>query len=347
MRFTLQFVPHRVRRPPTIGRAASTVSHVRSSAGIVPPPTPPLTVAHYWDTAVPTPTQLLKAERFFNRPSPCLLYSSTDFRNVKTSSLPEVAFLGRSNVGKSSLLNTLMGRYLCHTSKKPGRTRSMNFFAVGGEDGMGNPGRIVLLDMPGYGKGSHAEWGKEIMKYLVGRKQYDYLVYIRMWRKQADNLNRLKRAFLLVDAKHGLKQTDKELLEMFRQHAISHQVVLSKADRIVCGGPKAPTDQQLHLRSESLRGICENIREAIQPAHSEGPVALGELIACSAEKSIDGKRLGINHLRWAVLAATGLLNPANGVSKALPTHDLSYRSYTNRTESLQSGQWGIQGPSDS
>lgn len=156
-------------------RRASTLNHQQSlfskNEGDVPVTASPLTVAYYWDTAVPTPSQLREAERFFNRPSPTLLYSTNEFRNVKISSLPEVAFLGRSNVGKSSLLNTLMGRNICHTSKKPGRTRSMNFFAVGGEDGMGNPGKVVLLDMPGYGKGSREEWGKEIMKYLVGRKQ--------------------------------------------------------------------------------------------------------------------------------------------------------------------------------
>ena len=75
-------------------------------------------------------------------------------------------------MGKSSLLNALMGHDICHTSRQPGRTRSMNFFAVGGEDSCGNPGKVVVLDMPGYGKGSRAEWGTEIMKYLVGRKQY-------------------------------------------------------------------------------------------------------------------------------------------------------------------------------
>lgn len=85
--------------------------------------------------------------------------------------MPEVVFLGRSNVGKSSLLNAVMGRNICHTSSKPGRTRTMNFFAVGGPDEAGSPGRIVVLDMPGYGKGSRAEWGPEITKYLVGRKQ--------------------------------------------------------------------------------------------------------------------------------------------------------------------------------
>ena len=150
-------------------RPASSANYVNNSYPA--PSISPLTVAHYWDTAVPSPTQLLAAERFFNRPTPTLLYSCTEFRNVKLSSLPEVAFLGRSNVGKSSLLNTLMGRKICHTSSKPGRTRSMNFFAVGGEDGMGNPGKVVLLDMPGYGKGSREEWGKEILKYLAGRKQ--------------------------------------------------------------------------------------------------------------------------------------------------------------------------------
>ena len=76
-------------------------------------------------------------------------------------------------MGKSSLLNALMGQNICHTSNKPGRTRSMNFFAVGGEDSHGNSGKLAILDMPGYGKGSREEWGPEIMKYLTGRKQYD------------------------------------------------------------------------------------------------------------------------------------------------------------------------------
>ena len=128
----------------------------------------------------------------------------------------------------------------------------------------------------------------------------------------ADNMTvRLKRAFLLIDSKHGLKQTDKELLELFRQYAISHQVILSKADRIICGGSKFPNNDQLRGRSEALRATCDNIREEIQPADSEGPVALGELIACSAEKSIDGKRIGINNLRWAVMVATGRYQYSN------------------------------------
>ncbi len=74
-----------------------------------------------------------------------------------------MAFLGRSNVGKSTLLNALLGRRICHTSSRPGRTRTMNAISVHG-------GRLHVLDMPGYGHGSRREWGREIMKYLAGRE---------------------------------------------------------------------------------------------------------------------------------------------------------------------------------
>lgn len=130
-----------------------------------------LTISCHWDTAVPTRSNLEYANKFFLSRPPKILYSSDKFRTVEQGTVPEVVFLGRSNVGKSSLLNAVMGRNICHTSSKPGRTRTMNFFAVGGPDGAGSPGKIVVLDMPGYGKGSRAEWGPEILKYLVGRKQ--------------------------------------------------------------------------------------------------------------------------------------------------------------------------------
>ena len=136
-------------------------------------------LAYYWDTAPPTADQLRRAKKFFSVAPPKLLFSSTKFLTVKDSAVPEVAFLGRSNVGKSSLLNALMGQNICHTSSKPGRTRSMNVFAVGGDDGRGSPGKVAVLDMPGYGKGSREEWGTEIMKYLVGRKQYAMVKELR------------------------------------------------------------------------------------------------------------------------------------------------------------------------
>src|SRR5436190_8588722 len=125
----------------------------------------------YWDTQAPQRTQLEYADRFFtpSRHSPLKLWSASKFRTIPFSSVPEVAFFGRSNVGKSSLLNALMGQKLCWTSSKPGRTREMNAFGVGGMKG--GESRAVLMDMPGYGKGSREEWGMEIMKYLAGRKQ--------------------------------------------------------------------------------------------------------------------------------------------------------------------------------
>ena len=150
-------------------RSASSASYVNKRDPTASIST--LTVAHYWETAAPTPTQLLAAERFFYRKPPTRLYSTTEFRNVKLSFLPEVAFLGRSNVGKSSLLNILMGRDILRVQGRPGSTRAMNFCAVGGEDGMGNPGKVVLVDTPGYGHGSQEDWEPEILKYLSRRKQ--------------------------------------------------------------------------------------------------------------------------------------------------------------------------------
>lgn len=126
----------------------------------------------YWDTQPPNAAQLTFADKLFtpSRHSPLKLWSASKFRTTPMSSLePEVAFLGRSNVGKSSLLNAIMGQDVCWTSSKPGRTREMNAFGIGGTKGGEN--KVVLLDMPGYGKASRSEWGMEIMKYLQGRKQ--------------------------------------------------------------------------------------------------------------------------------------------------------------------------------
>ena len=96
-------------------------------------------------------------------------WAASQFRTTPNSFEPEVAFVGRSNVGKSSLLNRVMGKEMCWTSSKPGRTREMNAYGVGGTKG--GESKVVVLDMPGYGRGSRPEWGWEILKYLCGRKQ--------------------------------------------------------------------------------------------------------------------------------------------------------------------------------
>lgn len=151
---------------------------ISSHAPVKPPDyIPESLLSFHWDTVAPTPKQRRYAEQFFLCQQPKILFSSSTFRDVHRGNVPEVTFLGRSNVGKSSLLNKLMGRKICHTSRNPGRTKTMNFFAVGGEDEQGNPGRLTVLDMPGYGHKSRAEWGDEIMKYLVGRKQYVFAEY--------------------------------------------------------------------------------------------------------------------------------------------------------------------------
>lgn len=243
-------------------------------------------LSYYWDTTPPTPHQLHQADKFFLTGTPLIIDSAIKFRTVKQLPNPEVAFLGRSNVGKSSLLNALMGARMCRTSHNAGRTRSMNFFAVGGDDGQGNPGKVTVLDMPGYGYGSRPEWGKEIMKYLEGRKQ-------------------LKRAFLLIDARHSLQVGDIDILTLFRQLGIPHQIVLSKIDEVLFKRKKVSEERMLknlHL----LDARCEEMRGQIQPGQAEGPEALGEIICTSADAELQGRKMGVQELRWAVLSATGL-----------------------------------------
>ncbi|MFL6733074.1 MAG: ribosome biogenesis GTP-binding protein YihA/YsxC [Sphingomicrobium sp.] len=141
------------------------------------------------------------------------LKSAPGLQFLPDPTVPEIAFAGRSNVGKSSLLNTLTNRKsLARTSNTPGRTQELNFFDVG------SPVQIRLVDMPGYG---FAEAPKDMVKrwrFLVN----DYL------RGRAV----LKRALVLIDSRHGLKPVDTEIMGMLDDAAVSYHLVLTKGDKI-------------------------------------------------------------------------------------------------------------------
>lgn len=166
--------------------------------------------------------------------------------------LPEICFAGRSNVGKSSLINALMGRKgVARTSNTPGRTQQLNFFNLAD--------RLVVVDLPGYGFAKAPidlvrSWNGLLKVYLRGRV-------------------RLRRVFVLVDSRHGLKRADEEMLKMLDETAVPYQVVLTKIDKI--SAPKLAARRA---------GLDEALRRH--------PAALPQIVATSAEKAI-----GIEELR--------------------------------------------------
>ncbi|KAG4431519.1 hypothetical protein IFR05_012997 [Cadophora sp. M221] len=239
-------------------------------------------LSYHWDTLPPTREQLAHAAYFFERRPPEFLWSAEKFKYMKFSTAPEVCVLGRSNVGKSSLLNALLKNKIAYTSAKRGRTKLMNAFGVGGID-RGNP--LVVLDMPGYGHGGKEAWGVQIMKYLERRKE-------------------LKRVFLLVDAEHGIKETDLQILALFKSSRIPYQVVLSKVDKVLYGKGRGGRIWPGNLADLARR--MEEVKDAIQPDTEDDGGVVGEVLACSSERWMAGKRPGIDAIRYAMLQAAGL-----------------------------------------
>lgn len=155
-------------------------------------------------------TALDRAEKIFRLESR-FVAGARDWMSVPASDLPEVAFAGRSNAGKSSLINALTGRKnLARASSKPGRTRQINFFDLGG--------KLMLADLPGYGyakvsKAEMADWGEMIETYLSRRRT-------------------LKRLFVLIDSRRGVMEADERAFPVFGAAGVSYTVILTKADEL-------------------------------------------------------------------------------------------------------------------
>ncbi len=198
-----------------------------------------------------TPEQLAQANTLFKTPTTFVL-GVAKLDQLPLTEMPEVAFAGRSNVGKSSIINALTGQKgLAKTSNTPGRTQQLNFFNLAN--------KLHIVDLPGYGfaKAPEAQvkqWQRIIFAYLQGRVN-------------------LKRVFVLIDSRHGIKKSDLEIMELLDKAAVTYQIVLTKLDKIGSG---------------NLTKVMTEVENEI----SKHAAAYTRVLATSSERNI-----GIDNLR--------------------------------------------------
>ena len=180
------------------------------------------------------------------------MLSAVSLDTLPPARLPEICFAGRSNVGKSSLINALTSRKgLARASNTPGRTRELNYFNV--------DERLFVVDLPGYGyakasKSDIARWTKLTRQFLFGRAS-------------------LRRVFLLIDSRHGVKDSDLELMGMLDETAVTYQLVLTKVDKL-------------------KKGELEKVLAKTMNVIAKRPAAFPEIISTSSEK-----KRGLDELR--------------------------------------------------
>ena len=163
---------------------------------------------------------ITEIEKFFLKDTK-FVTGAVSIEGLPSANIPEVAFIGRSNVGKSSIINAILGQRIARVSNTPGRTRELNFFSVND--------KLHVVDLPGYGyaKASKSEikgWNRLIYDYLRGRVE-------------------LRRIFMLVDSRFGIKDNDLEMIKFLGDYATTVQIILTKTDKLKASELKAVNEK--------------------------------------------------------------------------------------------------------